>query len=257
MSKLAQLVKLENRGTSVSKKFLMEYPDLYGLEGLGLKPTLFDGNPDNIELADRGINLLNPSEIILHFETPWGPQSKAYLVRSETIQRFQRGLRKRHYDVALEDVHVRPKGSPGGIAQLPADFLTDKRPDKATEQDETQLTLVKRVGGNEPPTFQQVLDHKLVAESEKNGGKFKFPQIQGSVSTGGFNLSGQLPKSLGGNKVSVGTEGTAPMGALQVPIPLLQDFIPVNFLIRGSTGRPSLYPQIHRYRSKEDRTLYR
>ena len=49
IGKLAKLVKLENRGTRISKKFLMEYPELYNLEGLGLKSILFDGNPNNIE----------------------------------------------------------------------------------------------------------------------------------------------------------------------------------------------------------------
>ncbi len=258
IGKLAKLVKLENRGTRISKKFLMEYPELYNLEGLGLKSILFDGNPNNIELADRGVNLLNRSEIILHFETPWGSQSKAYLVKTETIERFQRALRKRHYDIAMEDVHIRPKGSPGGITQLPSEFLTEKRAPKAKELDDTNLTLVKRVGGDEPPTFQKVLDYKLVTEHEKNGGsKFKLPSLQGSVSTGGFNLSGNLPESIGGDKISLGTDGTTPIGGLQLPIPLLQDFIPVDFLLQGSTGRPSLIPQIHRYRTKGDRTLYR
>lgn len=258
IGKLAELVKLENRGTRISKEFLMEYPELYNLEGLGLKSILFDGNPNNIELADRGVNLLNRSEIILHFETPWGSQSKAYLVKTETVERFQRALRKRHYEIAMEDVHIRPKGSPGGITQLPSEFLTEKRAPKAKELDDTNLTLVKRAGGDEPPTFQKVLDYKLVTENEKNGrGKFKLPPLQGSVSTGGFNISGKLPEYLGGDKISLGTEGTTPMGSLQLPIPLLQDFIPVNFLIQGSTGLPSFIPQIHRYETKGDRTLYR
>ena len=258
IGKLAKLVKLENRGTSISKKFLMEHPELYNLEGLGLKSILFDGNPNNIELADRGVNVLNRSEIILHFETPWGNQSKAYLVKTETIERFQRALRKRHYNIAMEDVHIRPKGSPGGITQLPSKFLTEKRAPKANEIEDTNLTLVKRVGGDEPPTFQKVLDYKLVTENEKNGeSKFKLPSLQGSVSTGGFNLSGNLPESIGGDKISLGTDGTTPKGGLQLPIPLVQDFIPVDFLLQGSTGRPSLVPQIHRYRTKGDRTLYR
>ncbi len=258
IGKLAQLVKLENRGTSISKEFLMEYPELYNLEGLGLKSTLFDGNPNNMELADRGLNLLNKSEIMLHFDTPWGIQSKAYLVRTETVERFQRALRKRHYEIAMDDVHVRAKGSPGGITQLPSEFLREKRAPKARESDNTNMTLVKRVGGDEPPTFQKVLDYKLITENEKNGGsKFRLPPIQGSVSTGGFNITGNLPESLGGDKISLGTDGATPLGGLQLPIPLLQDFIPVDFLLQGSTGRPSLIPQIHRYRTKGDNTLYR
>jgi len=258
IGKLAQLVKLENRGTSISKKFLMEYPELYNLEGLGLKSILFDGNPNNMELADRGLNLLNKSEIMLHFDTPWGIQSKAYLVRTETVERFQRALRKRHYEIAMDDVHVRAKGSPGGIIQLPAEFLRERRAPKASESDNTNMTLVKRVGGDEPPTFQKVLDYKLLTENEKNGGsKFKLPPLQGSVSTGGFHIGGNLPESMGGDNISLGTDGSTPMGGLQLPIPLLQDFIPVDFLLQGSTGRPSLIPQIHRYRTRGDNTLYR
>ena len=257
IGKLARLVKLENRGTKISKQFLMENPELYNLEGLGLKSTLFDGNANNMELAEKGLNLLNESEIMLHFETPWGIRSKAYLVRKDTIQRFERSLRKRHYEIAMDDIHIRAKGSPGGLTQLPTRFLPEKQDGRARESDNTNLALVKRAS-DEPPSFPKVLDYKLLTENEKSGGsKFKLPPMQGNISTSGFDISGKLPAETWGDRVSIGTNRNSPYAGLQFPIPLLQDFIPVDFLFQGRLGRPSVTPQIHRYRRKENDALYR
>ena len=43
--KLAELVKNDNQGLRMSKQFLVENPEVYGPAGLGLKASLFDGNP--------------------------------------------------------------------------------------------------------------------------------------------------------------------------------------------------------------------
>src|SRR5947208_16838499 len=76
--KLAELAKDENRGLRMSKQFLMENPELYGPSGLGLKASLFDGNKTNMELADRGVNLISDDEILVYYQTPWGVRSQSY-----------------------------------------------------------------------------------------------------------------------------------------------------------------------------------
>ena len=258
--RLAQLLKVENRGAKISKQFLLENPELYQRKGLGLKPSLFDGEISNMELADKGINLLSEDEILFHFQTPWGVQSRPYLVKAETIHRFQRTLRKRHYEIALGDVHTRTRGSRGGIDNLP--IKTPKKNGHGTKPhgEGTHITLVKRATGSSPP-YQKVLDYELFSENEKGTGKtFQMPQLQGSVSTTHFDISGDLPTTLWGNRVSFGSDEKSPFAGLQLPIPLLQDFIPVDFLVQGRLGQPSLIPQIHRFKNKhekEDDSLFR
>ncbi|HEX5606030.1 MAG TPA: hypothetical protein VFY96_05915, partial [Candidatus Binatia bacterium] len=61
--RLAELVKHENQGLRMSKQFLLEHPELHGARGLGLKPALFDGRSENMEIADRGVNLISDNEI--------------------------------------------------------------------------------------------------------------------------------------------------------------------------------------------------
>ena len=68
--KLAELVKDENQGMRMSKQFLLEHPELFGPRGLGLKASLFDGDPRNMEIADRGVNLLGDNELLVYYQTP-------------------------------------------------------------------------------------------------------------------------------------------------------------------------------------------
>ncbi|MFQ5852060.1 MAG: hypothetical protein ACE5JU_15930 [Candidatus Binatia bacterium] len=254
--KLAHLLKIENRGLRISKKFLMENPELYGVEGLGLKATLFDGKTSNMELAGKGVNLLSESEILLHFQTPWGVQSRTYQIKRETVERFELALRKKHYKMAAADVHTRAKGSPGGIRNLPPRFFRGKRDRKTPGSESTDLKLVKKATGP-PPTFPKVLDYELLSENEKtSSSKFKLPPIHGSVSASGFDISGSFPTALWGDRVTLGADEKSPFAGLQLPIPLLQDFIPVDFLLQGRPGRPSLTPQIHQYPEKESEDAY-
>ncbi|MGH7886943.1 MAG: hypothetical protein ACREPG_03690, partial [Candidatus Binatia bacterium] len=76
--KLAELAKEENQGLRMSKQFLLEYPELRGSRGLGLKASLFDGKPQNMEIADRGINLVSDNEMLVYYQTPWGVRSQTY-----------------------------------------------------------------------------------------------------------------------------------------------------------------------------------
>ena len=62
--KLAEMAKDENQGMRMSKQFLLAHPELLGPRGLGLKKSLFDGDPRNMEIADRGINLLSDNELL-------------------------------------------------------------------------------------------------------------------------------------------------------------------------------------------------
>ena len=258
--KLAGLAKLENRGLQMSKKFLIENPELYGTDGLRLKPTLFDGDISNMELADRGVNLLSDGEILLHFQTSWGVRSQGYPIEKATSGRLQMALRKKNYEVAMEDVHARPKGSPGGIKSLPLPLVKGKleERDAGSEKGDTTLKLVREATG--PTTvFPRVLDHQLLSENEKDpGSKFKLPPIQGSISASRFGMSGSLPAGLWGDRLSFGADENSPFAGLQLPIPLLQGFIPVDFLLQGRPGRFSVFPKIHFFKDKDDdQELYR
>ncbi|TAK07824.1 hypothetical protein EPO44_03500 [bacterium] len=258
MQKLTALMKIENQGLRMSKRFLIENPELYGPQGLRLKPTLFDGNPSNMELADQGINLLSDREILLHFQTPWGVQSQSYPIDKEASERFQIALRKKNYDVAMGDVDARTKGSPGGIRDIPLPLLRGELEKKGAETEDTAMSLVREATG---PTsaFPKVLDHQLLSENEKEAGrKWNLPPIQGSISASRFDLSGSLPTGLWGDRLSVGTDQKSPFAGVQLPIPLLQGFIPVDFLLQGGPGRFSISPKIHLQKDKdEDQELYR
>ncbi|MFQ5902528.1 MAG: hypothetical protein ACE5JO_02455, partial [Candidatus Binatia bacterium] len=235
-------------------------PELYGPQGLQLKPTLFDGDLSNMELADRGVNLLSEREILLHFQTPWGVRSQGYPVEKEASDRLQMTLRKKNYEVAMEDVHARPKGSPGGIKTLPLPLLKGELDKKGTgsEEGDTTLTLVREATGP-TPAFARVLDHQLLSENEKDpGSKFKLPPIHGSISASRLDMSGSLPAGLWGDRLTLGTDEKSPFAGLQLPIPLLQGFIPVDFLLQGRPGRFSVFPKIHLYKDKgDDQELYR
>ncbi len=76
--KLAELVKDENQGMRMSKQFLLEHPELFGPRGLGLKASLFDGNPRNMEIADRGVNLVGDNELLVYYQTSTGVHSQSY-----------------------------------------------------------------------------------------------------------------------------------------------------------------------------------
>lgn len=257
-SKLAALTKIENQGLRISKKFLTENPELYGPQGLRLKGSLFDGNIHNTELAKQGVSLLSNEEIVLHFDSPWGVQSRIYPIEKETGERFQIALRKKNYEVAVADVNLRPKGSPGGIRDIPLPILKGEAGMKESDEPgETTISLVRHA--TEPaPDFPKVLDSQLLSDKEKPGAKPLLPPIQGSISGRGLNMSGSLPTGLWGDRFAFGTDERSPFAGVQLPIPLLQDFIPVDFMLQGRPGQFSLFPKIHIYEAKgDDRELYR
>jgi hypothetical protein len=258
--KLAEMARDEAQGLRMSKQFLMENAELYGPAGLGLKASLFDGDPKNMEIADRGVNLIGQSELIVYYQTPWGIRSQSYAVARPASERFMIALRQKNQQVAMADVNQRARGSIGGIRNLPAPVLTaELGPEQGREAPrDTTLSLLREAGGP-PVSYPKVLDHDLLTENERDpGSKYKLPPLQGSVSPRRFSMSGTLPAGLWGNQLAVGTDSGGAFAGMQLPIPLLEGFIPVDFMVQGRPGGFSVYPRIHTAPDKgEDPELYR
>jgi len=259
--KLAELVKDENQGLRMSKQFLKEHPEIYGSGGLNLKASLFDGNVQNMELADRGVNLVSDHELVLYYQTPWGVRSQSQRLPTQATERFFAALRESNHQVAMADVNQRAKGSVGGIQNMPRPILTaERQPEKRQEQekDDTTFSLVREAGGP-LPSFPKVLDHELLSENERNPErKYQLPPIQGSISPRHFTMNGALPAGLWGNQLAIGTDPKGGFAGVQLPLPLLQGFIPVDFMVQGRPGGFSVYPRIHTGQDKgEDPELYR
>jgi len=243
--KLAEMTKDENKGLRMSKQFLMENPELYGPRGLGLKAALFDGKPGNLELADRGVNLIGDNEILVHYQTQWGIRSQSYLLPKTASERFFVTLREKNLQVALADVNQRAKDSVGGIKDLPGSIVRaerERRPGSGTEErGDSAFTLVREADGN----YQRVLDSQLLTDNERDpGSKYKLPPVQGSISANRFSMTGALPAGLWGGQLAVGGDQRSPFAGVQLPIPLLEGFIPVDFMIQGRPGGVSLFPRI-------------
>jgi hypothetical protein len=261
VKKLAQLAKDENQGLRLSKKFLLEHPELFGPRGLGLKPSLFDGNPGNMEIADRGVNLLGDNELLVYYQTAWGVRSQSYRLAQPIADRFFMALREKNQQVAMADVHQRAKDSVGGIRNLPPSIVNAERERRAAnleERQDTTFTLVREAGapsGN----YQKVLDVELLTDNERDPDrKYQLPPIQGSISASRFSMTGALPTGLWGSQLAVGGDNRSPFAGVQLPIPLIEGFIPVDFMIQGRPGGISVYPRIHGSADKgKDPELYR
>jgi tetratricopeptide (TPR) repeat protein len=127
--KLAELAKEENQGMRMSKQFLLEHPEIYGPRGLGLKASLFDGKPQNMEIADRGINLVNDNEMLVYFQTPWGVRGQTYPLPKTVTERFFVTLREKNLQVALSDVNAarRAKSAASSMTRLLRSFVRPGR----------------------------------------------------------------------------------------------------------------------------------
>lgn len=259
--KLAALVKADNQGLRMSKQFLAENPELYGPNGLGLKASLFDGNPSNMELADRGVNLLSDNEILIHYQTPWGMRRQSYPLPKSATERFYTTLREKNHAVALADVDQRAKGSLGGIKNMPTSILHGVRDGKAEKPDANQdstFSFIRKADGT-LPAFPRVLDYELLSENELNPeSKYALPPIQGSISSRGLSMVGALPTGLWGSQFAIGNDSKSPFAGMRLPIPLLEGFIPVDFMVQGRPGGFSVYPKIHtRVDRSADPELYK
>jgi hypothetical protein len=246
LKKLAALVKEENQGLRMSKQFLIENPELYGPRGLGLKATLFDGDPRNMEIADRGVNLVNDNEALVYYQTPWGVRSKTYFLNKSATERFFVTLREKNHQVALADVNQRGRDSVGGIKNLPPAVVRgdrERRGAMSEDGEDTTFTLIREAGAS--GAYSRVLDFQLLSQNERDPtSKYKLPPIHGSISANRFSMTGGLPTGLWGNQLSIGGDNRSPYAGVQLPIPLLEGFIPVDFLVQGRPGGVSLYPKI-------------
>jgi hypothetical protein len=103
------------------------------------------------------------------------------------------------------------------------------------------------------------LDYELLSENERDpGSKYKLPPIHGSISASRFSMTGALPTGLWGNEIALGGDQRSPFAGVELPIPLLEGFIPVDFMVQGRPGGVSVYPRIHMDGDKgEDPELYR
>ena len=257
--KLADLAKDENQGMRMSKQFLLEHPELFGPRGLGLKASLLDGDPRNMEIADRGVNLIGENELLVYYQTPSGVRRQSYPITKPAADRFFVTLRDKNLQVAKADMNQRAKDSVGGIKNLPGAIVRADRERRAAsveERDDTTFTLIREAGGD---NYRRVLDVELLTENERDpGSKYKLPPIQGSISASRFSMTGALPTGLWGSQLAVGGDSRSPFGGVQLPIPLLEGFIPVDFMIQGRPGGISLYPRIHTgVTSGADPELYR
>ena len=257
--KLAALAKEENQGMRMSKQFLLEHPEIWGPKGLALKATLFDGNLRNMEIAERGAILLNDNELMVFYQTPWGVRGQNHRLTKAATERFYVALREKNQQVAAADANQRGKDSVGGIRNVPGAIVRgerERRGQSSEDREDTTFTLIREAGGS---SYRRVLDAELITENERNpGSQYQVPPIQGSISASRFNMTGALPTGFGGSQLAVGADHRAPYGGVQFPIPLLQGFIPVDFMVQGRPGGVSVYPRIRTgVDSGSDPELYR
>jgi hypothetical protein len=98
-------------------------------------------------------------------------------------------------------------------------------------------------------------DVVLKSQREKNeqGGWKTLPYLSGSIGEG-IDLRGTLPKEIAGTRLAFGKDQRSAYVGLEVPMPL----IPVDFLLLGRNGLPSLYPRIRLPdKALKDEELYR
>ena len=149
--KLAELAKDENQGMRMSKQFLLENPEMFGPRGLGLKASLFDGDPRNMEIADRGVNLLSDNEILVYYQTPWGVRSQSYSLTKPVADRFFVTLREKNLQVATvrrQPARQRQRRRHQESARRPSSRPNGNgAPAIVEEREDTTFTLIREAGG--------------------------------------------------------------------------------------------------------------
>ena len=192
-----------NRGLRLTKAFLREHDELTGPSGLGLKPELFDGDVDNVELADDGITLLGSGEVAFQLQSDQGPRAKIYAIPNQRWEQFWRQFREKGYEQAARRGDV-------GLALL--------------------------------AQGAEAADRTLKSQREKNDddGWRMLPYLSGSIGGSGVDFRGTVPKEFAGTRLSFGSDQRSAYVGMEVPLP----FIPVDFLLLGRNGLPSLYPRI-------------
>jgi hypothetical protein len=199
-----------------------------------------------MEIAERGVNLINDNELLVYYQTPWGVRQQIYPLPKSVSERFFVTLREKNLQVAMSDVNLRAKDSVGGIKNLPGAVVRADRERRAAPSEassDTTFTLVREA--DPAATYPSVLDARMISENERDpSSKYQLPPISGSISARRFSMTGALPAGLWGNQLAVGGDHRSPFAGMQMPIPLLEGFIPVDFMIQGRPGGISLYPRI-------------
>ena len=253
---LARLAAAKNRGLRLSKQFLAENPQLHGPHGLGLKAVLFDDRSDNMELADGGLNVLGRNAVMLHYDTPWGVQTRTYPVAERRIENLETLLREKHYELAALDADKRERTRGDGLSEFPSRLMQVEARDRSSN--DADLRFIRRTGRNADPR-SPILDHQLLSARETDPQKaLGLPTVRGSVTASGVSMRADAPKSFLAEELVVGNDAASPYAGVRMPIPLLKDFIPVDFMLRARPGLPSLTPQIRKPKSSvDDPRLYR
>ena len=98
------------------------------------------------------------------------------------------------------------------------------------------------------------LTMKGTRENNDESGWKILPYLSGSVGESGVDLRGTLPKEIAGTRLSFGNDQHSTYVGVEVPMPL----IPLDFLLLGRNGTPSLYPRIRVPEHEiQDANLYR
>lgn len=252
--RLARLVAPKNRGLRLSKQYLADNPRLHGPEALGLKPALFDGRVRNLELAEAGLNLLGRDAILLHYDTPWGALTRTYPVARSRIEGLEMLLREKRYALGARGAGE-PVGT-DGIEDFPTRLMRFEPRDP--DADASDLEFVRETGQGARDR-SVILDHELLSAKETDPQRaYGLPTVRGSVTAAGVSVRADAPDSFLADELVVGNDAASPYAGVRLPIPLLKDFIPVDFLIRARPGLPSLTPQIRKPdESMDDAHLYR
>lgn len=249
---LARLVAPKNRGLRLSKEYLAENPRLHGPEALGLKPALFDGRVHNLELAEAGLNVLGRDAVLLRYDTPWGALTRTYPVARSRIEGLEMLLREKRYELG-----ARGAGEPVGMDGL-EDYPARLMRFEPGDPDASDLDFIRETGAA-ARDGSAILDHELLSAKETDPQRaYGLPAVRGSVTAAGVSVRADAPDSILADELVVGNDAVSPYAGVRLPIPLLKDFVPVDFLLRARPGLPSLTPQIRKPdESLDDAHLYR
>jgi hypothetical protein len=211
--RLRKLTLEGNQGLRLSKKFLVQHAELMGPDGLNLKPSLFDGVPDNGEVAEDGVVIHNGRELTVYFSEGTRTQEQRFSPPENALERVFALLREIRYQKAFD-----LSANGGGEVSVP--FVT--------------AGLQEFALGGSP-----IMDYEFLSDKEGRN--------RVEASTGPF-----------GTNLSFATDGRGPRGSLGLPIPVLRDWIPVDFLFQAGTGNFSLVPQVGAFQGRgKDPALFR
>lgn len=199
--------------------------------------------------------------------------SKAFLQEHQDLAGAQGlGIKRELFDANLENVELADEGVtllPGGAIAIRLSTDQGARTKVYNVPEETWERFWRRFRekGYEQAALRgdrglallaqdvETVDIALKGEQEKNElGSWKtLPYLSGSLGEG-IDVRGILPKEVAGTRLAFGKDQRSAYLGLEVPMPL----VPVDFLLLGRNGLPSLYPRI-RLPEKElkDEELYR